>query len=51
MRNTIKILTQEFMVQHHTSSPYHLQANGMVEASNKILEYGLTKVCDVNHDD
>nr|QHR86694.1 hypothetical protein Q903MT_gene698 [Picea sitchensis] len=39
------------MIQHHTSSPYHPQANAMVEAFNKILERGLTKVCAINHDD
>jgi hypothetical protein len=30
------------------SSLYLLQSNGTVEACNKILEYGLTKVCLAN---
>lgn len=51
MRNTIQALMQDFMVQHHTSSPYHLQANGTVKAFMKILEWGLTKVYVVNHYD
>jgi transposase InsO family protein len=51
MSVTIKNITQEFMVQHHTSSPYHPQVNGTVEAFNKILEWGLAKVCTVGRND
>lgn len=39
------------MIQHHTSSPYYPQANGMVEAFNKIMEWGLKKVCTAGRDD
>ena len=51
VNRTVKVLTEELQVQHKTSTPYHPQANGTVEAFNKILEIALTKVCNANHDD
>jgi hypothetical protein len=51
IKRTISTLTREFFIQHHKRIPYHLQANKTVEAFNKILEKGLTKVCCVNHED
>jgi phosphatidylglycerophosphatase A len=44
-------LTRYFFIQHHKSSPYHPQANGTMEAFNKILEMGMTKVCCEKWDD
>lgn len=41
---TIRYLLENFMVQHHKSIPYHPQANGTIEAFNKILEKGLMNI-------
>ena len=45
------MLTEELQVQHKQSTAYNPQANGIVEAFNKILETALTKVCKTNRSD
>jgi hypothetical protein len=51
IKNTIKAMNEEFEVRQQKRTPYHPQANGTVEALNKILENALTKICNVNMDD
>ena len=43
-------MNEEFHIQHKKSTPYHPQANGAVEAFNKILENALSKVFNTDHD-
>ena len=51
LNQTIQALKEEFHVFHQKSTPYHPQANGIVDAFNKILDHALTKVCNINIDD
>lgn len=50
INETIASLLHNFLIYHHKSIQYHPRANGTVEAFNKILEKGLTKVCLANRD-
>jgi transposase InsO family protein len=51
INSTIKVMTEKFEVHHQKITPYHPQANGIVEAFNEILENALMKICIVNRDD
>ena len=44
VNEAIEYLLVEFMVTHKRSAPYHLQANGLAESTNKTLCTKLTKV-------
>ena len=39
------------MIDHHKTSTYHPQANGVVESFNKTLTKGLTKIYSIDKDD
>ena len=47
----MKELTTRYGIRHCKSSPYHPQANGQVESTNKVLESILTKTIHLHHKD
>eukprot|EP00253_Pinus_taeda_P013487 PITA_13487 len=49
--NLIEDLLTHDKIKHGTSTPYHLQANGKVEVTNRALERILTKVVNSNRKD
>lgn len=46
VNEVIEFLLEEFMVIHRRFSPYHPQANGQAESTNKTLCIALTKVVE-----
>ena len=44
----IKTLTDQFQIDHRQSTTYHPQSNGEIEAFNKTLTKGLTKICNAD---
>ena len=46
VNEVIKELTSKFGMKHHMSTPYHPQANGLVERFNKSLCDSLVKLAD-----
>ena len=41
-------LLQKYHIQHIINSPYHPQANGQVESTNKVIEAILTKTVRIH---
>ena len=51
MSHQFETLLQKYHVQHRVTSPYHPQANGQVESTNKVIEAILTKTVKSHHID
>ena len=51
INEVIEFLLEEFMVIHRRSAPYHPQANGQAESTNKTLYIALTKVVENSRTD
>ena len=51
INQTIETLLREFIIDHHKTSAYHPQDNGVVKSFNKTLTKGLTKICNMDKDD
>lgn len=47
----IQRITSKHKIRHRITLPYHPQANGQVESSNKIIEGILTKTMRSHHKD
>ena len=50
INKTIKKLTDQFHIDHRWSTAYHPHSNGAIEAFNKTLTKGLTKICSTDKD-
>ena len=51
MSHQFEALLRKYHVQHRVASPYHPQANGQVESTNKVIEAILTKTVKSHHRD
>ena len=49
--NLIVELMKKYMINHGTSSPYHPQANGQVEITNKEIQSIFTKIVAIHKRD
>ena len=44
----VKDITDKYKIKHKKSTPYHPQANGQVESTNKTFEGIITKIVAMN---
>ena len=51
MSHKLEALLHKYRIQHGINSPYHPQANGQVESTNKVIEDILTKTVRSHHRD
>eukprot|EP00253_Pinus_taeda_P035613 PITA_35613 len=49
--NLVEKLMEEYKIKHRRSTPYHPQANGQVESTNKVLESIITKTVHLHRRD
>ena len=47
----VKGLVEDYKIKHRKSTPYHPQANGQVESTNKVIEGILTKTVHLHRRD
>ena len=49
--NMVEKLMEEYKTKHRKYTPYHLQANGQVESTNKVIEGIITKIVHLHRRD
>eukprot|EP00253_Pinus_taeda_P025950 PITA_25950 len=49
--NLVEKLMEKYKIKHRISTPYHPQANGQVESTNKVLESIITKIVHLHRRD
>ena len=49
--NLVQEVMNQYKIQHRKSTPYHPQANGQVESTDKVIESILTKTVNTHRKD
>ena len=49
--NLLQGVMEQYKIRHRKSMPYHPQANGQVESTNKVIESILTKIVNIHRKD
>ena len=47
----VNAIIEQYQIKHRKSKPYHPQAIGQVESTNKVIESVLTKIVQMRHKD